>query len=196
MTSAEDSELDSDSTDTDSNEEHHDDSLLVPKRADLLEAFSVLDPAGLIGQDAIAEEHLEILLDHYNEDGAMGINKVKRIDEYRDFTSFAKSHKKLKLCTTLQELAIEVLGNKSIYGLFPLVSQLIVHALVLPTSTTDCERCFSTMKRVKTESRNRMNTQILDKLLRVGLEASGETEFNFKEAAQCWVRAKYCRLFS
>ena len=33
VTSAEDSELDCDSTDTDSNEEHHDDSLLVPKRA-------------------------------------------------------------------------------------------------------------------------------------------------------------------
>lgn len=41
---------------------------------------------------------------------------------------------------------------------------LMVHALVLPMST-------STMKRVKTDLRNRMNTQTLDGLLRVRLEA-------------------------
>ena len=37
------------------------------------------------------------------------------------------------------------------------------------------------MKRVKTESRNRMNTQTLDKLLRVRLEASGETSLILKK---------------
>ena len=38
----------------------------------------------------------------------------------------------------------EVLGTESVTDLFPLVSKLMVHALVLPMSTTDCESCFST----------------------------------------------------
>ena len=128
-------------------------------QVDTLEAFSVLDPAGLLGQEGVAEEKLAVLLEHYHEEGPMGVNMTECVDEYNEFTTFVKKHSKLKSCTTLQELAREVLSSESFTELFPLVSKLIVHALVLPMSTTDCERCFSTMKHVKTDSRNRMNTR-------------------------------------
>ena len=66
-----------------------------------MEAFSIFDPAGLLGRDAIAEEKLEILLDHYSD---LGVDKASCVREYREFTSFVKSHTKFKTCKSLQEL--------------------------------------------------------------------------------------------
>ena len=89
----------------------------------------------------------------------MGISQCQ--DEYKEFITFVDKHAKLKSCKTLQELARELLSTESLTELFP-----SVHALVLPMSTSDCERCFSTMKHVKTDQRNIiMSTQMLDRLL-------------------------------
>ena len=79
--------------------------------------------------------------------------------EYKSFVSFVKDHAILETCKTLQELALEYLSKESLSQLFPVMSKLIVHALVLPMSTTDCERCFSAMNRTKTDFRNRMHTK-------------------------------------
>ena len=48
---------------------------------DTLEAFSILDPAGLLGQIGIAKEKLEVLLKHYHKDETMGISQCR--DEYK-----------------------------------------------------------------------------------------------------------------
>ena len=148
-------------------------------------------------QDAIAEEKLDILLDHYygNEsDGPIGIDKSKK--EYRDFVSFVQGHAKLRTCVSLQDLSQEILSKEAISQLFPTISELLVHALVLPVSTTDCERCFSVMNRVKTDLRNHMHTKTLDRLLRIHIEGPDLLEFDFKEAVKRWSKAKNRRLFS
>ena len=70
-------------------------------QVDLLEAFSIFDPAGLLGGDAIAEEKLEILLDHYysnDSDGPIGIDREICRKEYRDFVSFVQGNAKLRTC--------------------------------------------------------------------------------------------------
>ncbi len=164
-------------------------------KVNILEAFSVFDPSGLLGE-SVAEEHLVTLLDHYKEDGPMGINQILCINEYREFTSFVKEHTKLKQCKTLQELAEETLSKPSIASLFPLVSKLLCHAVILPVSTTDCERCFSTMKRVKTDLRNRMSTQTLDRLLRIRTEGPEIADFDFNQAVKDWSLLRNRRLFS
>ena len=70
------------------------------------------------------------------------------------------------------------------------ISKPLVHALVLPVTTTDCERCFSTMKRIKTDLRNRMNTSTLDKLLCIRIEGQDISQFDFKEAVKRWQSSK------
>ena len=67
--------------------------------------------------------------------------------------------------------------------------------LVLPVCTADCERCFSTMKRIKTDLRNRMNAATLDTLLRIRIEGRDLIQFNFKEAVRRWKNMKNRRLF-
>ena len=101
----------------------------------------------------------------------------------------------LKSCQSLQQLALEFLSKDACTQIFPTISKLLIHALVLPMSTTDCERCFCAMNRTKTDYRNWMHTETLDRLLRVKIEGPPLQEFNFREAIARWSRVKKCRLF-
>ena len=96
------------------------------------------------------EDQLGVIPEHY-QDGPLSINREDCMREYNEFCEFIHSHVQLKNCKTLLELSEKVVGNDSIASLFPLMSKLIVRALVLPVFTADCERCFSTMNRVKTD---------------------------------------------
>ena len=60
-----------------------------------------------------------------------------------------------------------LVANLTLGSLYPNLCKLAQICLVLPVSTADCERAFSTMKRVKTPLRNRLNTKTLDALLRI-----------------------------
>ena len=163
----------------------------------ILEAFSALDPAlDMLGEPETSTEYLSQLMDHYNMDGTMGIDRSACEREYSEFTSFVKQHTLLKKCSTLQELSESVLSRESIVELFPNMNKLFVHALVLPVSTVDCERCFSLMKRVKTTLRNRMSTTTLDALLRIRIEGPDSAEFNFPAAARKWATIRNRRLFN
>ena len=163
------------------------------KEVELLESFTIFDPAGLLGQEVLALDKLRKLLDHYNEDGPLAIDRDRCISEYTEFSTLIKGHATLGLCQSLQELAREFLFRASLCELFPFISKLLVRALVLPVCTADCERCFSTMKRIKTDLRNRMNTATLDKLLHIRIEGPDLIHFNFREAVRRW---KNRRLFS
>ena len=125
---------------------------------EVVEAFTIFDPSGLLGQEVLALKKLKLLLDHYSGNGPLAINKERCIDEYTELSTFITGHAILKQCKSPQEFAREFLCRDTLCEFFPSISKLLVHALVLPVSTTDCERCFSTMKRIKTELRNRMNT--------------------------------------
>ena len=65
---------------------------------------------------------------------------------------------------------------------------------MLPVSTADCERCFSTMNRVKTDLRNGMNAETLQRLIRIRIEGPHSSDFNFAEAAHRWVTLKNRRI--
>ena len=116
----------------------------------ILEAFSILDPSGVLGEPETCMEYLSMLLYQYDVEGPMGIDRSDCEKEYTQFTSFVKDHTILKKITTLQQLSESVLTREPIIELFPNMNKLFVHVLVLPVSTVDCERCFSVMKRVKT----------------------------------------------
>ena len=115
------------------------------------------------------------------------------MDEYNvSFVSFVKDH---ALLEDMPVYAVEFLTKDTCTQLFPTVSKLLVHALVLPMTTTDCERCFSAMNRTKTDYRNRMHTASLDSLLRVKIEGPSLQYCNFREEVARWSKAKKRRLF-
>ena len=56
-----------------------------------LEAFSILDPSGLLGQPETASEYLPLLLTHYN-DGPLALDTFECTKEYTQFSSFVHDH--------------------------------------------------------------------------------------------------------
>ena len=67
----------------------------------------------------------------------------------------------------VKKLMIVTAGDVSFSMLYPTISHLASIALVLPVSTADCERGFSILKRIKTDARNRLKTDTLNKLIRL-----------------------------
>ena len=77
-------------------------------------------------------------------------------------------------------------ANTTFSSLYPTLSKLASIALIVPVSTADCERGFSTMNRIKTDPKNRLKTTTLDKLIRLSSEGPELDEFNFERAAMLW----------
>ena len=69
--------------------------------------------------------------------------------------------------------------DPSLQDMYPLFKLASIAALI-PVSTADCERSFSTMNRVKTKLRNRMTTSTLDSLIRISKEGPRLLQFNFE----------------
>ena len=57
--------------------------------------------------------------------------------------------------------------DSTLSSLYPSLSKIASIALSIPVSTASCERGFSTMNRIKTDLRNRLTSETLDKLIRL-----------------------------
>ena len=78
--------------------------------------------------------------------------------------------------------------------MFPQLTKLSTIAALVPVSTANCERAFSTMKRIKTELRNHLKTSTLDRLMRISIEGPPSPDFNFERAADIWSGMRNRRL--
>ena len=63
--------------------------------------------------------------------------------------------------TSPTEVMQTLASDETLSLIYPTFSKLSAVALVLPVSTADCERGFSTIKRIKTVPRNRLKTETL-----------------------------------
>ncbi|XP_036975521.1 zinc finger protein 862-like isoform X3 [Acanthopagrus latus] len=68
--------------------------------------------------------------------------------------------------------------------IYPLLSRLAAIALVIPVSSVNCERDFSTMNRVKSDLRNRLQEEHLAACLRVSINGPCPEEFNYQRALE------------
>ena len=150
-----------------------------------VEAFSILDPSKLPTD-----------LTYYGNDKIALIGGKYCVGDDSDFTmedlsSEWESFKHLLSDKYRQESMQFVLKQLATSGctvaaMYPCLSQLASIALVLPISTAECERCFSAMKRVKTELRNRLTTSSLDQLLRISICGPDLKDYDFDQAVDEW----------
>ncbi|XP_076113346.1 zinc finger protein 862-like [Mytilus galloprovincialis] len=157
----------------------------------LLESFSVFDPNSVPEDPEEAEgygrEQIGILSDHFK------IDLVPLSQEWRLLKNTINTDDSLKSLSA--SLIMQQLAGKLVAG-FPLLSSLSAVGLLLPTSTADCERGFSTLKRIKTELRNRLSNKITNCLVTISLEGEESTEIDISEAVQHWKTQKNRRIFS
>ena len=95
--------------------------------------------------------------------------------------------------TTLRKFLQDLAFNNTLKDLFPQLSKLASIALF---STAECERCFSSMNRIKTDLRNRLNTSTLHvcQRMRIVLEGGELENFDFVKAAEIWSEMRHRRI--
>ena len=78
--------------------------------------------------------------------------------------------------------------------MFPNLTKLAAIGLLLPMSSVDCEKGFSTLSRVKTDLRNRLNNKNLNHLLMISIEGPNPSDFPFDTACDKWAAMKNRRI--
>ena len=94
----------------------------------------------------------------------------------------------------MNEVLKLLVSDKTISHLYPQLRKLATIALILPVSTAECERAFSTMKRIKTALRNRLATTNLDHLMRISINGPSSIDFDFSKAATAWGNQRQRRI--
>ena len=84
--------------------------------------------------------------------------------------------------------------NNTTSIVYPNLSKLGQICLVLPIGTADCERGFSTMKRIKTRLRSQMSNITLNHCMRISMEGEAFDKFDFDSAVDSWSRLKNKRI--
>ena len=85
-------------------------------------------------------------------------------------------------------------SNDTLKAMYPNLAILALICLVLPVSIVDCERGFSTMKRIKTRLGSVMKTQTLDCLMRISIEGPELESYGFQKAVSTWGKKKNRRI--
>ena len=96
--------------------------------------------------------------------------------------------------TSMKEVLKLLVSDKTISRLYLQLGKLAAIALILPISTAECERAFSTMKRIKTALRNRLTTLNLDHLMQISINGPCGAEFDFTKAATAWGNQRQRRI--
>ena len=82
----------------------------------------------------------------------------------------------------------------SFSSLYPTLSKIASISLTLPISTADCERGFSTVNGIKTDTRNWLKTTTLDMLIRLSSEGSSLKTFDFDATVDVWAQRNKRRI--
>ncbi|KAL5494009.1 hypothetical protein EMCRGX_G015277 [Ephydatia muelleri] len=155
--------------------------------AELLQGFDIfiLPPYAATDEERDKVSHnykekLQLLISHYGtgEDAPVSAEKLRK--EWESFYYMLQDHySNAKAIEVMKDLV-----NEKLNPVYPQLSCLANLALVIPINTADCERAFSTMKRVKTRIRNRLKSVTLDALLRISIQGPSLDEFDFESAKQ------------
>ena len=155
---------------------------------DYLDAFSIFDPQKLLSASpsdgdeltVYGQEKLEHLKNAYGGGGNPDIDCAGEWESLKRLFANNFSDRSMRQMTSLLST------DTSLQDMYPNLSKLASIAALVPVSTAECERSFSTMNRVKTKLRNRMRTSTLDSLIRISMGGPPLPQFNFERAADIW----------
>ena len=148
---------------------------------------TLLDPrqASLVQQSSLSQfneygiSELRKLADHFTVSAELETLQLEWMSLKQVLVQDTSTLSEMSSNEVLQTLA-------SHQTLYPTYTKLASIALILPISTADYERGFSTLKRIKNSLRNRLKTDTLDKLIRISSEGPDLDTFDFDHAASIW----------
>ena len=119
----------------------------------------------------------------YSEGPDAYIDRDQCKSEWESFKRLMKNNYASK---SMRQIFKMLCTNQSLRDMFPQLSKLANVGALIPVSTAECERAFSSMNRIKTDLRNRLKTSTLDCLMRISIEGPQIGDFNFERAADIW----------
>ena len=130
-------------------------------------------------------QDIQLLLGHFAEVlGSAGCDvKAARRDEW---PALKTAVKRLPRSQQGQGLIQEMMQHEDKREDFKNLFLLMETILVLPLSTASCERCFSAMKRVKSDWRSNLQTATLSKLLYISVEGPEIEDYDCQPALERW----------
>ena len=121
---------------------------------EIIDAFSILNKGSLkwpIGRQRSNQHKLVLLNNHYGPHNVITPDSL--ISEYPLCLNSVKSDERLSSMNTT-DIMLFMATNDTIQAN---LAKMAAIGLLLPMSTADCERDFSTLQRVKTSNRNRLS---------------------------------------
>ena len=139
----------------------------------LVTLFSNLDPRN--SQSAKPDSIME--MEEY-----FGMDGPKLWSEFRSYISLVSDLEPKTLSKAVHELWCRPEAS-GLRLTFPLTSSLLARIVVLPASSAEVERVFSSLKRIKTPLRNRLSSTTLD---RAAMNGPDPKDFDPVPVAKEW----------
>ena len=158
-------------------------------------SFCLFDPSRFPDDrtkiSSYGNEELEVLCELYGKGDNPDVNVDALKVEWEGF--------KFLMCDTYRQNSMKavlkiLVADRTVSHLYPQLRKLATIALVLPVSTAECERAFSTMNRIKTDLRNRLITLNLDHLMRISINGPSQADYDFDKAATLWGNQRQRRI--
>ncbi|KAH7292058.1 hypothetical protein KP509_29G049800 [Ceratopteris richardii] len=156
----------------------------------LFNAFKIFSPSSYpidaYDREKMTQEWLNRIINRLNIDSHM-IDIRKTINEREDFCGM--------LCRVAQHKSMRdawVVCNesKSWWDLYPEMMKIWQLCLVIPASTSACERGFSHQNFIKSVSRSSLALDTLDALMLLSIDGRGSSSIDWKDVFQAWLNAK------
>lgn len=131
-------------------------------------------------------------LEMYGRDEIKEISKLLRFDSSELLSEWAIFKNIMyKRCkgTNLKELVDFVFINE-MADEYPMICSALEYAITIPLHTVDCERGFSALNLIKTDTRNRINLSNVNNILMIKIEGPERKNYNFRKAFEKWAHVK------
>ena len=139
------------------------------------------------------EKEMRKLGEHYGIGESPPINCDDLLTEWFDLRVYMILNCRSKSMREMLPLLAKPDGSLSIA--YPNTSKLAQIGLLLPISTTNCERAFSTMRRIKSRLRSEMSNATLNHCMCISIEGPCQEEFDFSISIETWSNLKKRRIF-
>ena len=160
--------------------------------------FEVLSPNKLsnTAEEAVGskygEQEVQEIGKHYGSRDSPSISSSDLVLEWPELRTYMI----LNCATiTMNEMLKSLADSENVIStLFPNFSKIAQVCLLLPLSTAECERAFSSMRRIKTRLRSQMNNATLNCCMRISLEGQPLEEFDFDKSLNSWSKLRNRRI--
>ncbi|KAI8519667.1 hypothetical protein Bbelb_029240 [Branchiostoma belcheri] len=159
---------------------------------ELLSSFAVLDPS--LMPQPMPEEYgcakVQCLAAQYGGEVRGIVDSDALCDKWWGLREYIAQNRHL----SQEQLVKLLLTDATMAELYPSMKLLASVLMVIPVSTADSERAFSTLKRVKTRLRSSLKNETLNQLLTISIDGPDVDSFDFEAAAMTWGQMKNRRI--